>query len=33
MPDCLAAQYGKYLTISGVRFAYGHEQLLAALGE
>ena len=32
MPDCLAAQHGKYLSIEGVRFAYGHEQVLAALG-
>ena len=32
MPDCLAAQHGKYLVIQGVRFAYGHEQVLAALG-
>ena len=31
MPDCLADEHGKYLTISGVRFAYGHEQALAAL--
>ena len=31
MPDCLADQHGKYLTIEGVRFAYGHEQVLAAL--
>ena len=31
MPDCLAGQHGKYLTIEGVRFAYGHEQVLAAL--
>ena len=31
MPDCLAAQHGKYLVIKGVRFAYGHEQVLAAL--
>ena len=31
MPDCLAGQHGKYLVIQGVRFAYGHEQLLAAL--
>ena len=31
MPDCLAAQHGKYLTIQGVRFKYGHEQVLAAL--
>ena len=32
MPDSLAAQHGKYLLLQGVRFAYGHEQLLAALG-
>ena len=31
MPDCLASKHGKYLTIEGVRFAYGHEQVLAAL--
>ena len=31
MPDCLAGQHGKYVTIEGVRFAYGHEQVLAAL--
>ena len=31
MPDCLVSQHGKYLTIEGVRFAYGHEQVLAAL--
>ena len=31
MPDCLAEQHGKYLVIEGVRFAYGHEQMLAAL--
>ena len=32
MPDCLAGQHGKYLVILGVQFAYGHEQVLAALG-
>ena len=32
LPDCLANQHGKYLVIEGVRFAYGHEQVLAALG-
>ena len=32
MPDCLANLHGKYLAIEGVRFAYGHEQVLAALG-
>ena len=32
MPDCLAEQHGKYLIIEGVRFAYGHGQVLAALG-
>ena len=31
LPDCLAEQHGKYLVIEGVRFAYGHEQVLAAL--
>ena len=31
IPDCLAGQHGKYLTIEGVRFAYGHEQVMAAL--
>ena len=31
MPDCLADQHGKYLTMEGVRFAYGQEQVLAAL--
>ena len=32
LPDCLAEQHGKYLVVRGVRFAYGHEQVLAALG-
>ena len=32
MPDCLAVQHGKYLTIEGVRFNHGHAQVLAALG-
>ena len=32
VPDCLAVQFGKYLTMEGVRFAYGHEQVLAVLG-
>ena len=31
LPDCLAGGYGKYLTIAGIYFAYGHEQVLAAL--
>ena len=31
MPDCLADQHGKYLTIRGVHFSHGHEQVLAAL--
>ena len=31
LPDALADRYGKHLTIRGVRFAYGHEQVLAAL--
>ena len=32
LPDCLAPEHGKYLTIEGVSFASGHEQVLAALG-
>ena len=32
MPDCLAGEHGKHLVIEGVRFAYGNEQVLAALG-
>ena len=32
VPDCLAVQFGKYLAMEGVRFAYGHGQVLAALG-
>ena len=32
MPDCLPVQHGKYLTIEGVHFNHGHEQVLAALG-
>ena len=31
MPDSLAERHGKYLVIGGVRFAYGHDQVLAAL--
>ena len=31
MPDSLAEQHGKYLVIEGVKFAYGHERVLAAL--
>ena len=31
MPDCLAEQHGKYLVIEGMRFTYGHKQVLAAL--
>ena len=31
MPDCLAQEHGKYVVIENVRFAYGHEQILAAL--
>ena len=32
MPGCLAGQHGKYVTIEGVHFNHGHEQVLAALG-
>ena len=31
MPDCLAGEHGKYVIIEGVKFAYGHGQVLAAL--
>ena len=31
MPDALADRHGRYVTMSGLRFAYGHEQVLAAL--
>ena len=31
LPDCLAPEHGKYLVIQGVRFAYGHAHVLAAL--
>ena len=31
MPNCLAGQHDKYVVIEGVWFAYGHEQVLAAL--
>ncbi len=32
MPGSLAERHGKYVTVTGVRFAYGREQVLAALG-
>ena len=31
LPDCLAGEHGKYLVIQGLRFAYGHPQVPAAL--
>ena len=31
LPDGVAGQHGKYLTMEGVRFKYGHDQVLAAL--
>ena len=31
LPNALSEQHGKYLHITGVKFAYGHEQVLAAL--
>ena len=31
LPDCLAAEHGKYLTIEGIHFNHGHEDVLAAL--
>ena len=32
MPDGLAELHGKYLVVPNVRFTYGHEKVLAALG-
>ena len=32
MPDRLAGRHGKYLVVPNVRFAYGHDVVLAALG-
>ena len=32
MPDGLAGRHGKYLVLPSVRFAYGHDVVLAALG-
>ena len=31
MPDCLVEQFGKYVIIQNVRFAYGHEHIVATL--
>ena len=31
LPDALAPVHGKYVVVTGVRFTYGHEQVLAAL--
>ena len=31
LPDALSGEGGKYLVITGVRFGYGHEQVLAVL--
>ena len=31
LPDALATGHGKYVVVTGLRFAYGHEQVLAAL--
>ena len=31
MPDSLVGEHGKYVAITGLRFAYGHEEVLAAL--
>ena len=31
MPDYLAGEHGKYITVKDVRFAYGQEQIVAAL--
>ena len=31
LPDALAGEQGKYLVMTGIRFRYGHEQVLAVL--
>jgi len=31
LPDALGGSHGKYITIHGVRFAYGHKAIMAAL--
>ena len=31
IPDCLVGEHGKYLKMENVRFAHGHEQVLAGL--
>ena len=31
LPDCIGEQHDKYLVVTGVRFRYSHEQVLAAL--
>ena len=33
LPDALAGEHGKHLRFHGLRFAYGHDQVVAALGE
>ena len=33
IPDALMTEFGKYVEISGLRFGYGHERILAALAE
>ena len=33
LPDALAEAHGKHLRFHGLRFAYGHDQVVAALGE
>ena len=31
LPDALATQFGKYLQIPNIRFAYGHDVIVAAI--
>jgi IS605 OrfB family transposase len=31
LPDCLANKHGKYLAIAGIRFAYGHQEIVKTL--
>lgn len=33
VPNCLIAQYGKFITLSKIKFSYGQQEILVALGE
>jgi IS605 OrfB family transposase len=31
LPNCLASRYGKYLTLTNIRFKYGHQEVIKAI--